>query len=68
MTAKREPRIDTFQGKDKRWYWRCIAANGRVILDGAESYTRERDVLRAVERSVNILCRAYLRDHGLPKT
>lgn len=32
------------------WRWRLCATNGRIVADGAESYTRKRDCLRAAVR------------------
>lgn len=37
-----------FEGRHTgQWYWRAVAANGRVVADGAEGYTRKRDASRA---------------------
>lgn len=37
-----------FEGRHTgQWYWRAVSANGRVVADGAESYTRKRDARRA---------------------
>jgi len=33
------------------WRWRLVAANGKIVADGAEGYTRRRDCIRAIERT-----------------
>ena len=30
------------------WRWRLVAANGRIVADSGEAYTREHDVRRAI--------------------
>lgn len=30
------------------WRWRLVAGNGRILADSGESYSRERDVYRAL--------------------
>jgi uncharacterized protein YegP (UPF0339 family) len=36
-----------YQDTAGQWRWRVKSANGRVVADGAEGYTRRADVLRA---------------------
>ncbi len=47
-------KIEVFESDSARdaglWYWRLRAANNRIIADGAESYTRKRDAVRAAEK------------------
>jgi len=31
------------------WRWRLVAANGRIVADSAEGYTRAGDAVRAAE-------------------
>jgi uncharacterized protein YegP (UPF0339 family) len=38
-----------------RWYWRARAANGRIMADGAESYTRKAGARKAVLRFIELL-------------
>ena len=44
----KQPRFDVYRSKDG-WRWRLIAANGRIIAESGEAYTRERDAHRAVQ-------------------
>ena len=44
-------KITTFQGTNKRWYYRLTARNGRVIA-GNQSYSRKADALRGAKRLV----------------
>ena len=39
--------IEIYQGADKKWYWRFRAANGRIIADGSEGYSRKYNAQRA---------------------
>lgn len=41
-------RFDVYQDTAGQWRWRLLAANGRVVADSGESYTRLRDAERAV--------------------
>lgn len=44
----KEARFVVYQAKDG-WRWRLSAANGRIIADSAEAYTRKRDAVRALD-------------------
>jgi uncharacterized protein YegP (UPF0339 family) len=33
------------------WRWRLVSRNGRIMADSGESYTRRRDVVRAIDRT-----------------
>lgn len=41
--------FEYFQSQNGQFYWRARAANGRITADGAEGYTREADVKRAIQ-------------------
>jgi uncharacterized protein YegP (UPF0339 family) len=43
-------RFQIYKGKDKRWYWRAIAGNGRIVADGSQGYVTK------------YVCRNQLRD------
>lgn len=53
---KREAKIEVYPGfvvggvAAGKWYWRCRAANGRVVFDGSESYDSKSNVKRAIAR------------------
>ena len=34
--------------KTKRWFWRIVASNGKIVADGAQGYASKSAVLRAV--------------------
>ena len=38
-----------YQDAGVEWRWRLVAANGRIVADSAEGYTREADAVRAAE-------------------
>lgn len=42
------PRFQVYPAKDG-FRWRLRAANGRIIAESGEAYTRKRDCIRAVE-------------------
>ena len=44
----RHARLELYRGAGRLWYWHLRAANGRIIADGAEGYTRRRSCWRAV--------------------
>jgi uncharacterized protein YegP (UPF0339 family) len=44
-------KITTFQGANKRWFYRLTARNGRVIA-GNQSYSRRADALRGARRLI----------------
>jgi uncharacterized protein YegP (UPF0339 family) len=34
----RAPRVEVYRGKDKKWYWRMRAGNGKIVADGSQGY------------------------------
>lgn len=46
---KRQPRFVVYQDDLYEYRWRLLAANGQIIADSAEAYTRRRDCRRAVD-------------------
>lgn len=40
-------RAQLYRDKSRAWRWRLKAANGRIVADSAEGYTRRADCLRA---------------------
>lgn len=48
----RWPRIELFKGRDKQWYWRLRAGNGRIVAIGGEGYTRKSSASRAVGKII----------------
>lgn len=54
-------RFQVYQDAAGQWRWRLRAANGRIVADGAESYTRMRDAERAVEGALRAAAAAVIR-------
>ena len=50
------PRFQVYQARDG-WRWRLKAANGRIIADSGEAYTRKRDADRAVATVQDVVVR-----------
>jgi uncharacterized protein YegP (UPF0339 family) len=44
------PHFATFKGADSQWYWRLVAANGKVMAVGGEGFTSRAAARRAVAR------------------
>lgn len=42
------PRFSIYKDQEGDWRWRLRAANGLIIAESGEGYTRERDAKRAV--------------------
>ena len=45
----RGPVYRVYQDAAGEWRWRLVAANGAILADSAEGYTREADAVRAAE-------------------
>jgi len=43
------------------WRWRAVRANGRIVADSGEAYTRKADARRAVWRFVGVIDRENIR-------
>jgi uncharacterized protein YegP (UPF0339 family) len=41
-------RFEVFKSKNKKWYWRLVAQNGRIIADGGQGYATRQNARRAV--------------------
>ena len=46
----RKIKIQIYRDSQGQYRWRIIAANGRIIADGAEGYQRRRCALRGINR------------------
>jgi uncharacterized protein YegP (UPF0339 family) len=46
-------KVQIYQGKNKKWYWRVVARNGRIIADGAQGYASKANVKRAFRNFVS---------------
>lgn len=47
MRQRRRATIQIYRGRNRQWFWRLRAANGKIIADGAEGYARTGNALRA---------------------
>ncbi len=43
------------------WRWRAVRANGRIVADGGEAYTRKAGARRAVWRFIGAIDRENIR-------
>ena len=50
--VQRRARLERYSDKSGQWRWRLVAANGRIVADSAEAYTRKRDLERAISAMV----------------
>lgn len=55
---KRTPRFATKKGRDGLWYYHLRAANGRIVMDGAEGYASKANAERAMDRAVELAIEA----------
>lgn len=46
---KREPKVEFYQDTNGKWRWRFRAANGRILADSAEGYSRLTDCVHGSE-------------------
>jgi len=53
----KRPRFVVYQARDG-WRWRLVAANGRIIAESGEAYTRKHDVERALTTAQNLAIEA----------
>lgn len=51
----RQARIEKYVSADGLWRWRCVAPNGRIVSDSAESYSSERAVDRGIARNAEYI-------------
>ena len=39
-----------YQSKcNKKWYWRLVANNGRIIADGSQGYVHKQNALKGID-------------------
>ena len=41
-------KLEVYQDASKGWRWRAVDTNGRIISDGAESYSSKQAVIRGM--------------------
>ena len=46
------PRFETFQGKNKKYYWHLVARNGRITADGGQGLPTRSKCEKAIEKHI----------------
>ena len=54
MSKRRKPYYEVYQGTDKKWRWRQVAANGQKTAASGESFASKGNAVKAVAVSVRI--------------
>jgi len=49
------PRFEIYRDRRKEWRWRLKAANGRIIADSGEGYSRREHARRATRRLIQLI-------------
>jgi uncharacterized protein YegP (UPF0339 family) len=52
--------FQVYQDRAGEWRWRLRSANGQIVADSAEGYTRRRDVERAIETTLRTAGQAVI--------
>lgn len=52
--------IDPSVDAKPRFFWRLRAANGEIVADGAEGFTRRSDARKAAERAKALMAEAVV--------
>lgn len=61
----KQPKIQFWHGASGLWYIQVRAANGEIVLDGAQGYSTKASCKRAVKRIKNIVSDAVVIDEPL---
>ena len=56
------PRITIYRDRAGEYRWRLQAANSRIVADSAEGYTRQRNAVRAAERTIWLMAEAVVQE------
>lgn len=49
-----EPEFNVYRDQTRRWRWRLVASNGRIVADSGQSYGRRNECVEAVNRTRRI--------------
>lgn len=52
--------FNVYRDRSRQWRWRLEAANGRIVADSAEGYTRRRDCDRAIAGMLKAAAQAVM--------
>ena len=58
------PRLEIFEGKNRRWYWRKVAVNGKKSSHGGEDFASKFNAKRAATRQHPGMSVVYLKKPG----
>lgn len=61
----KRPKFVVYKAADG-YRWRLMAANGRIVADSGEAYTRNADALAAAKRLTRHAVRALIRLNNTP--
>lgn len=56
----RKGTFEVFRGRNKQWYWRLRASNGRIVADGGESYVTRYGAKRGARRFADLAFNATI--------
>lgn len=48
-------KFEIYEGRNKKWYWRLKADNGKIIADGGQGYSTSQNARRAVVKLKAVL-------------
>jgi uncharacterized protein YegP (UPF0339 family) len=43
-------KFEIYEGRNKKWFWRLVAENSKIIADGSQGYSTSQNARRAVTR------------------
>lgn len=56
--------FDTYKDRSGQWRWRLQSANGEIVADSGQGYTRKRDCERAIETTLRTAAQAVIALQG----
>ena len=59
-------RFVLYEDRAEQWRWRLVAGNGRIVADSGESYTRQEDARRGIDRVTAVAPTADRLQYGQP--
>lgn len=48
-------KFEIYEGRNKKWYWRLKAHNGKIIADGGQGYSTSQNARRAIGKLKTVL-------------
>lgn len=59
-------KVQIYEDLEGQWRWRAVAANGRIIADGAEGYDSAENVARAIKTVVEFFTDTFTVERHTP--